>query len=86
MTLMALTKRPEVFAVDVALVPVTDWLESYELEDAAFRKMDQELFGGSPEKKRELYWNSSPINFVQNIKVPVLITAGEMTLDVISNR
>jgi dipeptidyl aminopeptidase/acylaminoacyl peptidase len=76
MTLMALTKRPEVFAAGVALVPVTDWLESYELDDATFRKLDEELFGGSPEKKQELYRDRSPINFVSKIKAPVLITAG----------
>jgi dipeptidyl aminopeptidase/acylaminoacyl peptidase len=76
MALMALTKRPEVFAAGVALVPVTDWLESYELDDATFRKIDEELFGGPPEKKRKLYHDRSPINFVSNIRAPVLITAG----------
>ena len=76
MTLIALTKKPEVFAAGVALVPVTDWLECYELDDATFRKYDEELFGGSPEKKRKLYRDRSPVNFVSNIKVPVLITAG----------
>jgi dipeptidyl aminopeptidase/acylaminoacyl peptidase len=76
MTLMALTKRPEVFAAGVALVPVTDWLELYELDDAALRKNDEELFGGPPEKKGELYRDRSPINFVSNIRVPVLIKAG----------
>jgi dipeptidyl aminopeptidase/acylaminoacyl peptidase len=76
MTLMALTKKPEVFAAGVALVPITDWLESYELDDVTFRKVDEELFGGSPEKKRALYRDRSPISFVSKIKAPVLITAG----------
>jgi len=76
MTLMALTKRPEVFTAGVALVPVTDWLELYELDDAALRKSDEELFGGPPEKKGELYRDRSPINFVSNIRAPVLIKAG----------
>jgi dipeptidyl aminopeptidase/acylaminoacyl peptidase len=76
MTLIALTKRPEVFAAGVALVPVTDWVELYELDDAAIRKYDEELFGGPPEKKGELYRDRSPISFVSNIRVPVLIKAG----------
>jgi dipeptidyl aminopeptidase/acylaminoacyl peptidase len=76
MTLIALTKRPDVFAAGVALMPITDWLETYELEDADFHKTDQELFGGPPEKKRELYRDRSPINFISSIRVPVLITAG----------
>jgi dipeptidyl aminopeptidase/acylaminoacyl peptidase len=74
--LMALTKRPEVFAAGVAYVPVTDWLETYELNDATMRKGTEELFGGSPEMKQELYCDRSPINFVSNIRSPVLITAG----------
>lgn len=76
LTLMALTKRPDVFATGVALVPITDWVEADELSDAGFRKEDIELFGGPPEKKRELYLERSPITYVQKIKKPVLITAG----------
>jgi dipeptidyl aminopeptidase/acylaminoacyl peptidase len=76
MTLIALTKRPDVFAAGVALMPITDWLETYELEDADFHKTDQELFGGPPEKRRELYRDRSPINFISSIRVPVSIKAG----------
>ena len=76
MALIALTKRPEVFAAGVALVPITDWLEAHELSDALFRKLDLEFFGGPPDKKKELYLDRSPITFVRNIKAPVLITAG----------
>jgi dipeptidyl aminopeptidase/acylaminoacyl peptidase len=77
MTLIALTKKPEVFAAGVAYVPIgTDWVESYELSDATFRKFDEECFGGPPEKRRELYRDRSAINFVSKIKAPVLITAG----------
>jgi dipeptidyl aminopeptidase/acylaminoacyl peptidase len=77
MTLMAPTKRPEVFAAGVALVPVADWLESYELIDVAFRKTFlEQLLGGPPEKKQALYRDRSPINFISKIKAPVLITAG----------
>jgi len=77
LALMALTKKPKVFAAGVANVPIgTDWLESYELDDAAFQKFFAELFGGSPEKKRELYRERSAVNFVSKIKMPVLITAG----------
>jgi dipeptidyl aminopeptidase/acylaminoacyl peptidase len=39
-------------------------------------KFIEELFGGSPERKRELYRDRSAISFVSKIKVPVLITAG----------
>lgn len=76
MTLMALTKKPEVFAVGVAAVPITDWLEMYQLSDAAFRKFMEELFEGLPEKKEELYRDRSPIAYISQIKAPVLISCG----------
>jgi len=76
MTLMALTKRPEVFVAGVALVPITDWLETYELEDAAYRKFDEEIFGGAPDEKRELCVDRSPISFVSQISAPALIRCG----------
>ena len=76
MTLIALTKKPEVFAAGVAVVPVTDWLEMYELSDAAFRKFMEELFEGPPEKREKLYRESSPITYIPQIKAPVLISCG----------
>jgi dipeptidyl aminopeptidase/acylaminoacyl peptidase len=76
MTLIALTKKPEVFAAGVAIVPVTDWLEMYGLSDAAFRKFMEELFEGPPEKREKLYRDSSPITYVSQIKAPVLVTCG----------
>jgi dipeptidyl aminopeptidase/acylaminoacyl peptidase len=76
MTLIALTKKPEVFAAGVAIVPVTDWLEIYGLSDALFRKFEEELFGGPPEKREQFYRDSSPITYVSKIKAPVLISCG----------
>jgi len=76
MTLIALTKKPEVFAAGVAFVPVTDWLEMYGLSDAAFRKFMEELFEGSPEKREKLYRDSSPITYISQIKAPVLVSCG----------
>jgi len=76
MTLMALTKKPEVFAAGVALVPVTDWQEMYELSDAEYRKFMEELFEGSPKKKGELYRDRSPVTHISQIKAPVLISCG----------
>jgi dipeptidyl aminopeptidase/acylaminoacyl peptidase len=76
MTLTALTKKPEVFAAGVALVPVVDWLEMYELSDAVFHTFMDELLGGSPKKKQELYRDRSPITHISRIKAPVMIIAG----------
>ena len=76
MTLIALTKKPEVFAAGVAVVPVADWLEMYELSDAAFRRFMVELFEGPPEKEERLYRDRSPITHISQIKAPVLIVSG----------
>jgi dipeptidyl aminopeptidase/acylaminoacyl peptidase len=76
MTLMALTKKPEVFAVGVSLVPVVDWMEMYQLSDVMFRAFMDTLLGGSPSEKEELYRNRSPITHIFNIKAPVMIMAG----------
>lgn len=76
MTLIALTKKPEVFAAGVASVPITDWLEMYELSDAEFRDFIEELFEGPPEKREQLCRDRSPITHISQIKAPVLITCG----------
>lgn len=76
MTLIALTKKPEVFAAGVAVVPVADWLEMYELSDVAFRRFMEELFEGPPEKKEKLYRDRSPVTYISQIKAPVLIIHG----------
>jgi dipeptidyl aminopeptidase/acylaminoacyl peptidase len=76
MTLIALTRKPEVFAAGVAMVPVTDWQETYELSDAEYRKFMEELFEGTPDKKGKLYRDRSPITHISQIKAPVLISCG----------
>jgi dipeptidyl aminopeptidase/acylaminoacyl peptidase len=77
MALIALTKKPEVFAAGVSLSPVTDWLESYELEDAAFRINDEMLWGGPIPEKLELLKERSPMTHISNIRAPVMIMAGK---------
>jgi dipeptidyl aminopeptidase/acylaminoacyl peptidase len=76
MTLIALTKKPEVFLAGVAIVPVADWLEMYGMSDSAFRRFMQELFEGTPAEKENLYRERSPITHVSRIKAPVLIIHG----------
>jgi len=76
MTLIALTKKPKAFAAGVSLVPVTDWLEMYELSDSFFRLFEETILG-PPSEKEELYRDRSPITHVANIKSPVMIMAGQ---------
>ena len=77
MTLLALTKKPDAFITGVSLVPITDWSEMYYLSDPAFQQFEKDLFGGTPEQKKDLYKDRSPITHVSNIKAPVMIMAGK---------
>ena len=78
MTLIALTKKPEVFATGVSRVPVVDWLHMYKLSDLFFQLFEAALFGGKPRKDlKQLYVDRSPITHISNIKAPVMIMAGK---------
>jgi len=72
MTFLAMTKHPDLWKAGAAIVGITDWKEMYELSDASFRSFIQELLG-KPEENQKLYHDRSAINFVQNIKNPILI-------------
>jgi len=72
MTLIALTKKPEIFTAGVSLVPAVDWIETFKM----FGEHYTEAFGGTPDEKRELYVERSPLTHVKQIKSPVLIIAG----------
>ncbi|MEM4700731.1 MAG: S9 family peptidase [Candidatus Bathyarchaeia archaeon] len=72
MTFIAMTKFPDVWKAGAAIVGVTDWKEMYELSDAAFRSFIEELLG-KPEENPELFRDRSPINFVHQMKSPILI-------------
>lgn len=77
LTLMALTARPSAFAAGVSFVPITDWLASIKLSDAAFASAIEELWGGRVASKEEIMRERSPITHISRIKAPVLIKAGE---------
>jgi dipeptidyl aminopeptidase/acylaminoacyl peptidase len=77
MTLLALTTKPNTFAAGFAGVPVTDWVEMIKYDDAAFLAGDEELWGGSVEKKEALLRSRSPITHISRIKAPVMIKAGK---------
>jgi len=72
MTFLAMTKLPKLWAAGAAIVGITDWEESYELSDAAFRSFIERYFG-PPDANRELYRDRSPIHFVGDIRAPLLI-------------
>jgi dipeptidyl aminopeptidase/acylaminoacyl peptidase len=75
MSMMALTKAPEVWAAGVSLVPFVNWFTEVQNEDPVLRDDDLATMG-DPVKNKELWEDRSPINFVDRIKAPVLLFAG----------
>jgi dipeptidyl aminopeptidase/acylaminoacyl peptidase len=76
-TLLGLGTQPERWALGIAGVPIADWLEQYEDVMEPLKAYDRALFGGGPDEIPEVYRRCSPATYVENVRVPVLILAGE---------
>jgi dipeptidyl aminopeptidase/acylaminoacyl peptidase len=77
LTLLGLGVHPDRWAVGIAGVPVADYVAAYEDEMEGLKAFDRSLFGGSPEEVPDRYRDSSPITYVDAVRAPVLILAGE---------
>jgi dienelactone hydrolase len=77
LTLLGLGAQPQAWTVGVASVPVADYLAAYEDEMEALKAFDRALFGGSPDEVRDRYVDSSPITYIESVRAPVLVLAGE---------
>jgi dipeptidyl aminopeptidase/acylaminoacyl peptidase len=77
LTLLALGTQPDRWAAGVAIVPVADYVAAYEDEMEPLRDFDRALFGGSPDDVPDRYRDSSPLTYVDKVRVPVLVMAGE---------
>ncbi len=77
LTLLGLGLHPDRWSVGVAGVPVADYVAAYQDEMEGLKAFDRSLFGGSPEQVPERYQDSSPLTYVDAVRVPVLILAGE---------
>jgi dipeptidyl aminopeptidase/acylaminoacyl peptidase len=77
LTLLGLGTRPDRWALGLAAVPVADYVAAYEDEMEPLKAFDRSLFGGSPAEVPEKYALASPITYVDAVRVPVLVMAGE---------
>ena len=76
LTLMALTKTPELWAAGVSFVPLANWFTAHENEDPVLQKNDEWLMG-DPVADRELWRDRSPLFFADQIRAPLLLLAGK---------
>jgi dienelactone hydrolase len=77
LTLLGIGTQPDDWTVAVAAVPVADYVAAYEDEMEGLQAFDRSLFGGSPAEVPDRYRESSPITYIDQVKAPVLILAGE---------
>ena len=75
MTMMGVTKAPDVWAAGVPIVPFVNWFTEIQNEDPVLQQSDLATMG-DPEKNRDLFHDRSPIFFVDQIKAPLLLLAG----------
>jgi dienelactone hydrolase len=77
LTLLGLGVQPDAWTIGVAWVPVADYLAAYEDEAEPLKAYDRSLFGGSPQDVPERYRRASPITYVEAVRAPVILIAGE---------
>ncbi len=75
LTMMGVTKAPDVWAAGVPIVPFVNWFTELEHEDPVLRESDLATMG-DPVKNKALYEDRSPINFIDNVKAPLFLLAG----------
>ena len=77
LTLLALGKKPELWAGGMAEVAIADWTLMYEDQAETLRGYQRSMFGGTPDEKPEAHRKSSPITYADNISAPILVLQGE---------
>jgi len=75
LSMMAVTKAPDVWAAGVPIVPFVNWFTEIEYEDPVLQQSDLATMGDLV-KNKALYEDRSPINFIDQIKAPLLLLAG----------
>jgi dipeptidyl aminopeptidase/acylaminoacyl peptidase len=76
-TLLALGLHPERWKVAAAAVPVADYVTAFRDEAPGLQALDRTLFGGTPDEVGDLYVERSPLTYVDRVRAPVLVIAGD---------
>jgi dipeptidyl aminopeptidase/acylaminoacyl peptidase len=76
MTLMAIGKTPDIWAAGVELFGIINWMSMLEHEDPFLQQYEKSLLG-DPVKDKKVYEATSPINFIHNVKAPLLVLQGD---------
>ncbi len=77
MTMMGVTKAPDVWVAGVPIVPFVNWFTEIQNEDPVLQQSDVATMGDPTDPKNKArYEDRSPINFVDKIKAPLYLLAG----------
>lgn len=76
LTLLGLSRQPDLWAGGIAGIAIADWVMSYEDSSDLLRGYQRMLFGGTPEEKADAYRIGSPLTYVDDVRDPVLIIQG----------
>ena len=76
MTLMAIAKAPSLWAAAVDQYGIIDWLALLDHADPPDREYEKS-FLGDPVKDRDVYIASSPLTYMKNATVPLLVLQGD---------
>ncbi len=76
-TLLGIGREPARWTAAVAGVPVADYVAAYEDESPILQAMDRALLGGTPDEVPDLIRERSPITYLDQVRTPTLILAGE---------
>lgn len=77
LTLLTQGMHPGRFIAGVGGVPVADYVAAYADESPLLQAYDRALLGGEPADVPQLMKERSPIEYVDRVTAPLLITAGE---------
>ncbi|MCB8917458.1 MAG: S9 family peptidase [Ardenticatenaceae bacterium] len=76
LTLMSLSKYPDLWAGGMAGIAIADWRVQYEDSAEMLRGFQVALLGGTPESAPEQYAASSPITFAAQVQAPLIVIQG----------
>lgn len=76
LTLLALGRRPDLWAGGMAGIAIADWTLMYEDCAETLRQYQVGLFGGTPEDKSDEHERSSPITAAERVRAPVMVIQG----------
>jgi len=76
MTLMAIGKTPDVWAAAVELYGIINWSTMLKSSDPSLNEYLKALLG-DPEKNQKIYEAASPVTYIRNEKVPLLVLQGD---------